>query len=115
MAQRARKKKDKRAHLSKKAIEGDLSVLCQAIRLCGEDESVLQNFLRDLLTGQEIRTYKVRWQIAQRLLLDEGEALSEVAADVGVSTATVSRVKQKIYGETSTGGFAEVYRRLPHL
>jgi TrpR-related protein YerC/YecD len=52
-------------------------------------EVEFKNFLRDLLTLQEIEEATKRWQVAQ--LLDQGLPYLTIAKQVGVSTTTVTR------------------------
>jgi uncharacterized protein YerC len=106
-----KKPKKGKARVSKEEVESDLKMLCHAIQLCGADEALLWNFLRDLLSRQEIHDCKVRWQIAQ-LLLQEEMPQSQIAQQLQVAPATVSHVDERIHGDGGTGGYAEVYRRL---
>jgi TrpR-related protein YerC/YecD len=65
-------------------------------------------FLRDLCSLHELETLSHRLQVAR--LLDEGMPYAKVAAEVGASTATVTRVAHWLrHGE---GGYRIVLDRL---
>ena len=54
-------------------------------------EKDMANFLRDLLTSQEIQEFSTRFEVA-KLLNAKDLSYRDIAKKVGVSTTTVSRV-----------------------
>ena len=67
-----------------------------------------QDFFRDLLTLEELEEATKRWQVAQKLA--EGEPYRAIADEVGVSTATVTRVAQWL--NNGEGGYELILKRL---
>jgi TrpR-related protein YerC/YecD len=61
-----------------------------------KDSRELAEFLKDLLTDDELRMISQRWQIARGLW---GKEISyrDLAGEVGTSVATVSRVAYKVW------------------
>lgn len=59
-------------------------------------------FLRDLCTPAEIREFEGRWAAAQ--LLNQGElSYRDIAAEIGTSTTTVTRVARFLNDEPHQG------------
>ncbi|HRJ12785.1 MAG TPA: YerC/YecD family TrpR-related protein [Alphaproteobacteria bacterium] len=59
-------------------------------------------FLRDLCTPAEIREFEGRWAAAQ--LLDKGDlSYRDIAAQIGTSTTTVTRVARFLNDEPHQG------------
>ncbi|GBE23821.1 trp operon repressor [bacterium BMS3Bbin02] len=52
-------------------------------------------FLRDLCTRRELEEMSQRWRIVR--LLNQGIPYREIAADVGTSTATITRINQWLH------------------
>jgi uncharacterized protein YerC len=92
------------------AFKEDVQPLCQALIACCNDPDRLVRFLRDLLSVKEAHTLRNRWVIAQLLL--QGRSQVEVAQQLRISSKTISKVYQWVYGPFVTGGYAEVYQRL---
>lgn len=67
-----------------------------------------ENFLEDLCTIKEIRDMAQRLQAA--ILLDKGYSYQDVTEEVGISSATISRVSKCLY--YGSGGYREVLDRL---
>ena len=67
-----------------------------------------ESFFRDLLTLEELEEAAKRWQVAQ--LVKEGIPYREIADEVGVSTATVTRVAHWL--NSGTGGYRLLLSRL---
>lgn len=66
------------------------------------------DFFEDLCTVKEIQDMSQRFETA--ILLREGKSYSEVAAEVGVSSATICRVNKCLnYG---TGGYERIIKKL---
>ena len=64
-------------------------------------------FFEDVCTIKEIQDMAQRFDVA--LLLDEGVNYQQIAKEVGVSTATISRVSRCLnYG---SGGYAEAIEK----
>lgn len=73
-----------------------------------ETEAECRAFLEDLMTSKEIQDCSQRILVAK--LLREKQVYSAIAAGVGASTATISRVNRCYnYG---TGGYAAVLDRI---
>lgn len=81
--------------------------LLQAI-LTLKTESDLSNFLRDLMTLQELEAVSQRWQIV--LLLNKNVPYLDIAKKVGVSTTTVTRVA--LWLNHGQGGYKTALSRL---
>lgn len=81
--------------------------LCRAL-LSLKDQEECRAFLADLCTIQEVEDMTRRLQVAQ--LLDKGDNYLDIAAQTGMSTATISRVNRSLrYG---AGGYRLVLDRL---
>ncbi len=72
------------------------------------EEAEMINFLRDLMTLDELDEISTRWQAAE--MINKGTPYREIAEKTGLSTATVSRVAHWLkHGE---GGYqAALYRK----
>ena len=69
------------------------------------------DFFEDLCTVKEIQDMSQRFETA--ILLREGKSYSEVAAEVGVSSATICRVNKCLnYG---SGGYERIIEKLEEL
>ena len=85
----------------------DLDELADAL-LALRDRAEATAFLRDICSLNELQTISHRWHCAR--LLDGGTPYAQVAATVGASTATVTRVAHWLrHGE---GGYRLVLDRL---
>lgn len=69
-----------------------------------------ENFLRDLMTEQEIETFAARFKAAQ--MLDEGKSYRAIAKDTGMSTTTITRISYWL--ERGMGGYKNVISNLHH-
>ncbi len=80
--------------------------LCEAVlALRTADEAAA--FLRDVCSLHELESLAHRWQVAR--MVDDGVPYARVAAEVGASTATVTRVAHWLrHGE---GGYRTVLDR----
>lgn len=66
-----------------------------------------QKFFRDLLTVQEIKTFAMRWKVAQ--MLDRGYTYQEIEKQTGMSSTTIARINRWLeYGE---GGYKLILKR----
>ncbi len=84
-----------------------LDDLFEAILLL-ETEEECYNFFEDLCTVLELRSLSQRYQVAK--MLNEKNVYSDIVAETGASTATISRVNRSInYG---SDGYAVVFERL---
>lgn len=68
------------------------------------DPQEVAKLLRDLLTLEELQEAGRRFTVAQRL--SKGETQRKIAAETGVSTATVSRVNSWLHHGTGGYGLA---------
>ena len=62
----------------------------------------VENFLKDILTPNEIEAIEERWAIA-KLLYRKELSYREIAAELGTSTATVTRVGRFLLAESNNG------------
>lgn len=69
------------------------------------DEAV--RFFRDLLTIAELTEFSHRWQAVK--LLNQGKSYAEIAAKLGMSTATVTRVAHWL--RHGMGGYLTIANR----
>lgn len=81
--------------------------LIRAFQECKSGKE-LQNFLRDLLTEEEIFEFSLRLETAR--LLSEGTPYSQIQATTGFSSTTVARVSKWI--KQGAGGYKIVLERL---
>ncbi len=66
-----------------------------------------KKFLEDLCTIPELHSLAQRWSVAR--LLHEGKTFNEIMAEVGASSATISRVNRCLhYG---SGGYREMLEK----
>ena len=71
-------------------------------------EEECSNFLEDLCTIPELKAMSQRLQVAK--MLSENRVYSDIVAETGASTATISRVNRSlIYGND---GYSVVFKRL---
>ena len=93
--------------MSREQIKESLADLYRAITMI-ENKDEMEAFLTDLCTIKELQ------DMAQRLcaakMLKNGENYLNIAAEIGISTATISRVSRALnYG---TGGYDMVLEKL---
>jgi TrpR family trp operon transcriptional repressor len=77
------------------------------IRKMAEDRKSLSDLLIDLLTPGELREIALRWQIIKRL--KDGDGQRDVAQNLGIGLATVSRGARALLNPT--GGFSQALRK----
>ncbi|MBN2015705.1 hypothetical protein JW766_02635 [Candidatus Dojkabacteria bacterium] len=64
-------------------------------------------FFRDLLTITEIKTFAMRWKVAN--MLDKGATYQEIEKRTGMSSTTIARINRWLeYGE---GGYKLLLKR----
>ena len=90
-----------------KWLTRDIQDLFKAIlKLRSGDE--VRRFLRDLLTIPEIKTFAMRWKVAQ--MLDNGYTYQEIGKETGMSSTTIARINRWLeYGE---GGYKLLLKRI---
>jgi TrpR family trp operon transcriptional repressor len=71
-----------------------------------EDRKLLHKFLQDLFTENEMREFSLRWQII--LMLAEGYSQREIAKELNVGVATVTRGAKTLKGKRA--GFKSVLK-----
>jgi TrpR-related protein YerC/YecD len=76
------------------------------------DEFVILNLLRDILTPQEFKAIQERLDIA--ILLNDGLSYSEIAKQTGASTTTVTRVSRFLKHENH-GGYRWVFENIENF
>ncbi len=85
----------------------EMQELFQAIlKLTSVDEAA--NFFRDLLTMAELKEFANRWQMVK--LLSQGKSYVEIASQLNVSTATVTRVAHWL--KNGMGGYKIIADRM---
>jgi TrpR-related protein YerC/YecD len=89
--------------IEKELGTGDMLKLYQVLAELDDPQSVAK-LLRDLLTLEELQEIGRRFTVAQRL--SKRETQRSIAADTGVSTATVSRVNSWLHHGTGGYGLA---------
>jgi TrpR-related protein YerC/YecD len=83
------------------------AALFDAIVSLGSREDAA-HFFRDLCTRRELDEMSQRWAVVRKLA--ENYSYREIAAQTGVSTATIVRINQWL--QHGTGGYAEMLKRL---
>jgi TrpR-related protein YerC/YecD len=84
--------------------------LFKAILLLADQEDCYR-FFEDLCTIGELKAMAQRWRVVK--MLTEGYTYSDILAETGVSTATISRVKKCLhYG---ADGYREIMDRYKKL
>jgi len=73
-----------------------------------ESREDAERFFRDLCTRNEIDELSARWAVVR--LLDEGLSYRTIAAQTGVSTATITRISEWL--RHGTGGYHLVLERI---
>jgi TrpR-related protein YerC/YecD len=73
-----------------------------------KDQDEVADFCRDLMTEGEIEEFASRWLVANRL--NDGDSQRKIAAETGVSIATVTRVNHWL--KRGMGGYRLVIKRL---
>jgi TrpR-related protein YerC/YecD len=83
--------------------------LFQAV-LALQDREECYRFFEDLCTIGEIKAMSQRWRVVKMLV--ENHTYTEIIAEIGVSTATISRVKKCLhYGADGYRLVIERYRK----
>jgi TrpR-related protein YerC/YecD len=85
----------------------DAASLINAI-LSIEDAAVAERFLRDLCTNRELEEMVTRWAVVRRLAT--GDSYRTIHEEIGVSTATVTRINDWL--RNGSGGYAEALERV---
>ena len=73
-----------------------------------ESREETAHFFRDLCTRRELEEISQRWAVVRQLAA--GHPYREIAADTGVSTATIVRINQWL--RHGTGGYQEMLDKL---
>ncbi len=71
-----------------------------------ENTKQARNFLRDLLTEQEIIEFSNRWKAAQ--MLDEKISYSKICKQTGLSSRTVARISKWLH--SGMGGYKKMIK-----
>jgi len=75
-----------------------------------ENKQEAENFLRDLMTENEITEFAKRLYVAQRL--SENIPYSQIEKETGFSSTTVARVSKWL--NTGMGGYKKVLNKINH-
>mgnify|MGYP004447316717 FL=1 len=86
----------------------NLDDLFEAV-LCLENIEECRLFFKDLCTVPELKSFSQRFQVAK--LLTENHVYSDIVAETGASTATISRVNRSLAYD-GNGGYNIVFDRL---
>ena len=86
----------------------NLDDLFEAV-LCLENIEECRLFFKDLCTVPELKALSQRFQVAK--LLTENHVYSDIVAETGASTATISRVNRSLAYD-GNGGYNIVFDRL---
>ena len=86
----------------------NLDDLFEAI-LCLENIEECRLFFKDLCTVPELKSLSQRFRVAK--LLTENHVYSDIVAETGASTATISRVNRSLAYD-GNGGYNIVFDRL---
>jgi TrpR family trp operon transcriptional repressor len=81
--------------------------IVEILALVADDKKLLEQFLDDLLTPQELEDVSIRWEIVKRL--HRGETHRAIADNLGVGIATVTRGSREL--RDAQGGFAKVLKK----
>ena len=93
--------------MNEKLKEKNFDFLMEAI-LALKTKEECYNFFEDLCTIPELKAMSQRLHVAK--MLSESRVYSDIVAETGASTATISRVNRSlIYG---TNGYETVFQRL---
>lgn len=82
-------------------------LLFEALSLLGTAEEV-QGFLEAICTSQEIDSFAQRFFVAK--MLKENHVYSDIVADTGASTATISRVNRSMHENSES--YRNVFEKL---
>lgn len=82
--------------------------LLDELQKTAHNKMLLKEFLRDLLTPHELKEISLRWQIIKQL--NEGTPQRQIAKNLGVSIATVTRGSKEL--SDKHGGFKKVLERI---
>lgn len=85
----------------------EMKELFEAIRTIKSTDEATR-FFRDLLTIAELKEFANRWQAVK--LLTQGKSYMEIAAKLGMSTSTVTRVAHWL--KNGMGGYKTVADRM---
>lgn len=93
--------------MNNKLKEMNIDFLIDAI-LCLKNKEECYNFFEDLCTIPELKAMSQRLHVAK--MLSENRVYSDIVAETGASTATISRVNRSlIYG---SDGYSVVFDRV---
>ena len=93
--------------MSREQIKESLANLYRAITMI-ENEDEMEAFLTDLCTIKELQDMAQRLSAAK--MLKNGENYLNIASEIGISTATISRVSKAL--ESGAGGYEIVMKRI---
>ena len=93
--------------MSREQIKESLANLYRAITMI-ENEDEMEAFLTDLCTIKELQDMAQRLSAAK--MLKNGENYLNIASEIGISTATISRVSKAL--NSGTGGYDMVLEKL---
>lgn len=89
-----------------KWLTKDIEKLFKAITKL-RNKTECEKFFRDLLTVPEIKTFSMRWKVAN--MLDQGNTYQKIEKQTGMSSTTIARINRWLeYGE---GGYKLILKR----
>jgi len=92
----------------KRHIDAYKKELLETIFKVAKNKSLLNDFIKDILTSKEMENISTRWQIVRRLA--KGEHHQNIAEDLGLGVATVTRGSREM--RKKEGGFRRALRFL---
>lgn len=75
-----------------------------------QDLGEARNFLRDLLTEEEIKEFANRWKVAQ--MLSKKISYSKIEKETGMSTTTIARISKWL--NNGMNGYKQMIKKLNH-
>lgn len=82
--------------------------LMNVLKVAAKDEALFEEFLKDLLTPQELREIPTRWEIVKRLY--KGETHATIAGTLKIGIGTVTRGANEL--KDKNGGFMKMLKKM---
>ena len=92
----------------KKHTDAYRKELLETIYKVAKNKNLLNDFMNDILTPKEMENVSTRWQIVRRLA--KGEHHQNIAEDLGLGVATVTRGSREM--RKKEGGFRRALKFL---
>ena len=102
-----KKKKEVERKMKDQIYERYASELAEVFQRVSQNEGLLKDFLKDILTPKEYKMLVVRWQIVKQLA--KGLSQRQIADNLHVSIATITRGSRELLDKK--GGFLQVLEK----